>query len=144
MTFDILLVPINGSVYFICINNNFMLHIMMHSAYTLVKYIETKKTRTFEKRKVGSYTLRFTHHVLIYYYFIVLSYKVRPYPEPFYFLQKVTILYSINTLTKRKHIFLSFSQFFFTKERKFTTKGKTNAGGLREEFFLGGTFTTWQ
>jgi hypothetical protein len=37
-------------------------------------------------------------------------------------------------LTQRKHVFLSFSQFFFTKEIKFTTKGKTNAGGLREEF----------
>jgi hypothetical protein len=39
-------------------------------------------------------------------------------------------------LTQRKHVFLSFSQFFFTKERKCTTKGKTNAGGLREEFFF--------
>jgi hypothetical protein len=41
-------------------------------------------------------------------------------------------------LTQRKHVFLSFSQNFPQKREKFTTKGKTNARGLREEFFFWG------
>jgi len=58
----------------------------------------------------------------------VLSYKVRPYPEPFLF-------YFCNSdyFTIYKHVytketcFPKFFSIFLTKKRKFTTKGKTNA-----------------
>jgi hypothetical protein len=83
-------------------------------------------------------------HRLIYspcfnlYYFIVLSYKVRPYPEPFlfYFCKSDYFTLYKHVYTK-KTCFPKFFSIFFTKERKFTTKGKTNARGLREEFFSG-------
>jgi hypothetical protein len=91
--------------------------------------VQVQENMDFWERKVGSYTGWFTHNVLIYYYFIVLSYKVRPYPEPFLF-------YFCNSdyFTIYKHVytketcFPKFFSIFLTKKRKFTTKGKTNAG----------------
>jgi hypothetical protein len=115
---------------------------MMHSAYTLKKRKHGLLGK--EGRKL---------HRLIYspcfnlYYFIVLSYKVRPYPEPFlfYFCKSDYFTLYKHVYTK-KTCFPKFFSIFFTKERKFTTKGKTNARGLREEFFSGrgGTCTTWE
>jgi hypothetical protein len=67
----------------------------------------------------------------------VLSYKVRPYPEPFLFcFCRTDYLTLYKHVYRKKTCFPKFFSIFFTKERKFTTKGKTNARGLREEFFF--------
>jgi hypothetical protein len=70
----------------------------------------------------------------------VLSYKVRPYPEPFLFYSCKSDYFTLcKHFYAKKTCFPKFLSIFFTKERKFTTQGKTNAGGLREDFFfLGG------
>jgi hypothetical protein len=84
----------------------------------------------FWERKVGSYAVWFIHHVLIYYYFIVLSYKVRSYPEPFLFYFCESDYFTLyNTLTQRKHVFLSFSQNFPQKRENSPQKEKQMPGG---------------
>jgi hypothetical protein len=84
----------------------------------------------FWERKVGSYAVWFIRHVLIYDYFIVLSYKVRSYPEPFLFYFCKSDYFTLyNTLTQRKHVFLSFFQNFPQKRENSLEKEKQMPAG---------------